>query len=275
VMAGSKNFADELGALKRLLFNERLENSLHVQDFQEPEGIFAYLQALIAVVSRTDSPSPQDPHFRQWRRMKQYIFGASGSKESSRGLIEHLFDLLDSLLPQEKAIRGNGNIPNISWNLDGDRLDMVVNHELHQADGRTVFSLTMKGLSSCPTENSRGKFSPVRAVSEALQYQVEILHLIACTLRILWKIVDWNDPSADRALEFWHPQLGYLPRVLQKFYGTARNDSLNSRSRQAIWDDRIQRLRMTEVVSNDALVDCLADQVCRIFSLVLSPCLNM
>ena len=221
---------------------------------------------MIAVVSRTDSPTAKDPHTRQWLRLKQYIFGSTGTKEISRGLLESLFDLLDSLLPQERVVRSVGityERLNTFWNLDGERLDVTLNSEPTHSDERDVLSFSMKGLSACPAEQSQGKFSPVRVICESLQIQVEILHLIASTLRIVWKIMDWKDSLADKDPDFWHPQLGYLPRVLQRFYGSGRHDSTDRDLRQVVWNDRIQRLRATEFVSNDTLVDCLADQVCQ------------
>ena len=250
-------FSEETKALKQLLFNEKLENLRHAQDFEQPREVIGFIQALLASVSRTEAPKPADPHHRQWLRLQQYVTGnAGGSQARKRGMLEILFDSLDSLLPQERFERSAR--PN-SWTVDGDRLEIQLNFGPDRTEEREIFSWNLKGLSCCPSEKNRSKVVPMSAVCEALQLQVEILHIIAALLRLSWKVSEWKGGDADSAkIEFWHPQLGYLPRVLQRFYSCGTQ---NRESRQSIWSDRIQRLRTSEMFAQNPLVECLADQV--------------
>jgi hypothetical protein len=256
--AKSHVFLEEINALKRLLFNEKLENLRHAHDFEQPREVLGFIQALLASILRTEAPTDADPHRRQWLRLQQYAIGFPGGNQTSkRGIIEILFDSLEALLPQERFVRTAG--PQNSWTVDGDILEIQLNFGADHTEERELFSWNLKGLSCCPSEKNRSKIVPLNAVCEALQLQIEILHIIAALLRVSWKVCDWKGGEADSAkIEFWHPQLGYLPRVLQRFYSC---EIQNHENRQIIWSDRIQRLRTSEMFAQNPLVECLADQV--------------
>ena len=251
------SFQDHISSLKQLFFNEKLEN-LHIgQEFEHSREIFGYLQSTIAVVSRTDAPSLGDGHYRPWLRLMQYLFGLGAhSKDKSTGLLEVLFDTLDSLLPMEHVRKTETTSrPSAVCSVEGDILNVVFELSTEHSNERKTFSWNLKGLVSSVIGENQEKILPAKIICESLQLQIEILHIIAATLRIVWKIIEWKE-SADKAPEHWHPQLGYLPRVLQRLYGNSDSDR-----RQQIWSDRIQRLRKIEIFVNDPLVACLADQV--------------
>jgi hypothetical protein len=251
-------FFDEMERLKALLFNQSLDNLVQGNFFDKPRDILGYLEVLLAVVLRTDSPHANDPHFRQWLRLKQYVVGFQAEGQSRRkGLIEILFDCLESLLPQEFSTNtALSSGPNTCT-----QGKLVFQLRLNRDHPSDCF-ICLNGLSSHTTISTE-QSPPTAAMSEAFQLQIEILHIIGGILRVIWKLFEWKEPDeliSLSMLENWHPQLGMLPRVLQRFY-KPHFKCLEHENKQSVWSDCVQRIRHSDTFKDDALIECLTEQV--------------
>ena len=242
-------FADEVEALRGLLFNGVLQNEHNIDDFARPRALLGYVQALISVVLRTRPDS--EP--RSWTQLSSALQGVRRAGASpERGLIDVLFDCVESLLPQKKELAFNG----VARSQGRDQVDIPLWLGMERGDEQEVCTLYISGLSCCSSDNQQAP-STIAAVCEALQLQLEILHIIACALRVVWSMPDDAGPK----IRGWHQELGLLPTVLRRLYVSDPDSGDMDQQRMLIWSNVIQRIRLCEKLKDDPLVECLADHV--------------
>ena len=209
--AGGKkkqSFADAAEGLREALLDARMNERVR-DGFQKPSEILGFLEALVSVVAQGDDPRQGEPQVDDnWERLYSALAPSAGP-----GLIDRLFDCLDSLAPCQ-------NCP------CSVRRELPVD-EVHVGFADRRHTLCVDGLSCYALRGGSSERVDVRvALAEAIQRQVQILNIITGINRVAWRLAAWKEAGGTSPeIPHWHRQLGLLPRVVHRFLKASCNES--------------------------------------------------
>jgi hypothetical protein len=235
--AGGKrqSFADAAVGLREALLDSRMNERVR-DGFQKPSEILGFMEALVCVVAQGDDPKHGEPQVDDnWERLYSALAPSQGG---GAGLIDRLFDCLDTLAPCQ-------NCPcSVRRELPVDAVNVG------SADRR--HTLCVDGLSCYALRGGTGERVDVRvALAEAIQRQVQILNILTGINRVSWRLAAWSSSSAasQQSIPHWHPHLGLLPRIVHRFFRAANCNSRGAASLLA----RLYQLSLCTAGSGDAI----------------------